>query len=89
MMPGGGHWGIQPGQITDDCELAMCLMRGLLAGKGKLDLFHHALYYGYWIYYGPFDIGQATLNGLGGLSECLHNPDPSIAHEAAKNEIGS
>ena len=23
-MPGGGCWGLQPGQITDDSELAMC-----------------------------------------------------------------
>ena len=30
-MPGGGHWKkIGPGQITDDGELAMCLMWGLI-----------------------------------------------------------
>ena len=23
-MPGGGHWKLAPGQITDDSELAMC-----------------------------------------------------------------
>jgi len=26
LMPGGGCWGIGPGQVTDDGELAMSLM---------------------------------------------------------------
>ena len=56
-MPGGGTWNLQPGQITDDSELAMCQMRGLLAGQGKFDLFYLAFYYGHWIDMGPFDIG--------------------------------
>ena len=88
-MPGGGCWGLSPGQITDDSELAMCQLRGLVAGQGKFDLFHLALYYGHWIYYGPFDIGTTTRNGLERLSADLENPDPSAAHEAAKNEIGA
>ena len=29
-MPGGGPWRIAAGQITDDSELAMCMMRGIL-----------------------------------------------------------
>ena len=37
-MPGGGCFNVSPGQVTDDSELAMCLMRGLLAGEGKLDI---------------------------------------------------
>jgi len=78
-MPGGGYWDLRPGQVTDDSELAMCLLRGLVAGKGKLDLFHHALYYGYWVHYEPFDIGVTTWNGLGPLRECLQNPDPGLA----------
>ena len=57
QMPGGGAWRIQPGQITDDSELAMCQMRGLLAGQGQLDPFYLAFYYGHWIDKEPFDIG--------------------------------
>ena len=38
-MPGGATWDLAPGQITDDSELAMCQLRGLLAGNGKLDAF--------------------------------------------------
>ena len=30
QWPGGGPHGVAPGQITDDSELAMCLMWGLL-----------------------------------------------------------
>ena len=76
QMPGGGYWRLQPGQITDDSELAMCQLRGLLAGQGKFDLFHHCLYYGYWIDYDPFDIGGTTMNGLGELVSCISNPNP-------------
>ena len=37
-MPGGGTWGLAPGQVTDDSELAMCQLRGLVEGNGKLNL---------------------------------------------------
>ena len=33
-MLGGGKWALAPGQVTDDSEMAMCQMRGLLAGGG-------------------------------------------------------
>jgi len=74
-MPGGGYWRLAP----DDSELAMCMLRGLVAGQGKLDLFHHALYYGYWVYHRPFDLGGTIANGLQPLVRCLQNPDPNIA----------
>lgn len=57
QMPGGGAWKLQPGQVSDDSELAMCQMRGLLAGQGQLDPFYLAFYYGHWIDKEPFDIG--------------------------------
>jgi len=31
-MPGGGPWRLRPGQVTDDSELAMCQLHGLLLG---------------------------------------------------------
>jgi len=88
QMPGGGCWRLMPGQVTDDSELAMCMLRGLVAGKGKFDLFHHALYYGHWHFYGPFDIGNTTANGLGPLRNCLSSPNPGLAHAAAKTGPG-
>ena len=66
-MPGGGPFRLQAGQVTDDSELAMCQLHGLIAGDGKFDLFHLCMYYGHWIYFGPFDIGATTRNGLGPL----------------------
>ena len=37
-MPGGGMHKVAPGQVTDDSEMAMCLLHGLIGGKGKLNL---------------------------------------------------
>lgn len=60
-----------------------------MAGRGKFDSFHLALFYGHWIHCGPFGIGYTTLNGLGPLAECLNNPDPSVSHTAARSDPGS
>ena len=84
QMPGGGCWGLRPGQITDDSELAMCQLRGLLAGKGKFDMFHHALYFGSWVEMGPFDIGNTTRIGLCPQAEILHSPNPVVSQRAAR-----
>ena len=81
-MPGGGFWNTKPGQVTDDSELAMCQLRGLLAGEGKFDLFHHCLYYRQWLADGPFDIGETTQAGLGPLLE-HDEPNPAACVEAA------
>jgi len=38
LMPGGGPFNLGPGQITDDSELATCMLSGLLEGKpGQMD----------------------------------------------------
>ena len=47
------------------------------------------MYYGHWIYYKPFDIGQTTMNGLGPLASCRTDPNPEIAHEAARTGAGA
>mmetsp|Transcript_5352 Transcript_5352/g.9828 ORF Transcript_5352/g.9828 Transcript_5352/m.9828 type:complete len:356 (-) Transcript_5352:1183-2250(-) len=60
LMPGGGPFKLGSGQATDDSELAMCLMRGLLEGNGKLNLDRVANYYGQWVETDPFDIGITT-----------------------------
>ena len=60
-----------------------------MAGQGKFDPFHICLHYGYWIHYGPFDIGQATRNGLGPQASCLESPDPAASQQAARGEPGA
>ena len=77
-MPGQGTWGLAPGQITDDSELAMCQLRGLVEGKGTLNLALIARYYGRWLKDGPFDCGFATQNGLRGIDLA----DPKAADAA-------
>ena len=47
-MEGGGTHRLAPGQITEDSEMAMCLMRGLIDGDGKLNTAHIVKYYGKW-----------------------------------------
>jgi ADP-ribosylglycohydrolase len=37
-MPGGGPFMLQPGQITDDSELALHMLAGLLAYDNKISL---------------------------------------------------
>mmetsp|Transcript_17253 Transcript_17253/g.17188 ORF Transcript_17253/g.17188 Transcript_17253/m.17188 type:complete len:97 (-) Transcript_17253:807-1097(-) len=46
-MEGGsqGTHGTGPGQVTDDSELAICLMKGLIDSQGALNLDNIAHYY--------------------------------------------
>lgn len=63
-MPGGGVWGVAPGQITDDGELTMCLLRALAAAP-HFDLETIAQEYATWVRSEPYDIGNTTSSGLG------------------------
>ena len=85
-MVGGGPLHTAPGQITDDGELTLCLARAL-AGTSTFSIEKVALEYLAWYRSSPFDIGNATTNGLsGGLAAA-----PGRVHEgmwraaAAKN----
>lgn len=78
-MPGGGPWNLNPGQITDDSELALCLMQGINLSHQKcqmLDMNYVAEFYGAWIKSPPFDIGMATKGALGPLGR---NPKAEVA----------
>lgn len=61
---GGGCWGVRPGQVTDDTEMALCLARSLeLVG----DYHPYAAVFQYiqWLNTDPFDVGATcryTLN---------------------------
>ena len=57
-MPGGGIWDVGPGQITDDSEMALCLLRGLEQGAPpSLPEEPIAEAYAAWYKSEPFDIG--------------------------------
>jgi ADP-ribosyl-[dinitrogen reductase] hydrolase len=67
-MPGGGVWGVAPGQITDDGELTLCLAQGLAVQEG-FSLEQVARSYAAWVESAPFDIGSTTRAALGCVSE--------------------
>jgi ADP-ribosyl-[dinitrogen reductase] hydrolase len=63
-MLGGGVFKLAPGQITDDGELTLCLLRALADREGRYDANLVARYYIDWAYSDPFDMGIATGNAL-------------------------
>ena len=69
MMPGGGVWGVGPGQVTDDSELAICLARALRHHHPKpgvpLPREAVAVSYAEWLRSPPFDIGACSSGGRG------------------------
>jgi ADP-ribosyl-[dinitrogen reductase] hydrolase len=68
-MPGGGTWEVAPGQITDDGELTMSLLRALADATkhGAPVVDHAASAYARWVASEPFDIGATTRTALGCL----------------------
>ena len=65
-MPGGGYWGVAPGQVSDDGELTICQLQGL-GEAGSYDLEKVAGWYARWIRSNPFDVGTTTKNSMGGI----------------------
>lgn len=65
-MVGGGHFGLAPGQITDDGELTLALTHAIEeAGGDDYDPLITARWYRKWMLSEPFDVGFATSNALG------------------------
>ena len=81
-MVGNGMWSLAPGQVTDDSELAMALMRALIEAQGKLDPTLHCKYYGTWYQHNPIFVGPSTANALSRIN--LEKIDPNAPLEAAK-----
>eukprot|EP00347_Sterkiella_histriomuscorum_P010363 403376591 len=88
-MPGGGPHKTAPGQISDDGELTISLLNGLikstkspdLPGSGMLNLKEHVRMYGKWIQSKPFDIG-ATIRAS--FFKCdINNPNPERVIKSA------
>src|SRR4051812_34856076 len=55
---GGGPFKVRPGQVTDDTQMATCLVTGLRNLK-RYDLFETAKEYARWVPH-AFDIGPET-----------------------------
>ena len=70
LMLGGGPHGVGPGQGTDDSELTIALMNGLIdSGKqGDMNIDCIAKRYVEWFKSDPFEIGRLTSKSLSNLS---------------------
>ena len=73
-MPGGGPFKLESGQPTDDSELAMCLLDGIIdsnedGASGVLDINKIALRYKQWLQSEPFDKGITTTNALSAIQD--------------------
>lgn len=86
-MPGGGCWGeyVNPGQITDDTELAISLgfaIQKMIKTHSKIWINDFLIeYYRKWIKSGCFDKGNCTSSTIGALiyKDCNINDIKSIA----------
>ncbi len=63
-MPGGGVFGLAPGQFTDDGEMTVTLLQALCNTKGAYRRDIVAQAYCQWEGSAPFDIGIATRSAL-------------------------
>jgi len=88
-MVGGGPLRTAPGQVTDDGELTLCLARAL-SGTSTFSIEKVALEYLAWLRSNPFDIGNATTNGLsGGLAAAPGKVHERMWRAAAVQNAGS
>ncbi|CAF1546975.1 unnamed protein product [Rotaria sp. Silwood1] len=69
-LEGGGTWGLQKGQFTDDTSMALCLANSLLARRDFIP-YDQLVRYKWWYRFGYmsstgqcFDIGAATSQSL-------------------------
>lgn len=92
-MTGGGPFGLQPGQWTDDTSMALCLAHSLLYRK-EFDAVDQMNRYCNWYQYGYlsstgecFDIGNATAGALRRYladgNPFAGSPDPASAGNGA------
>ena len=92
-MPGGGYHEVAPGQVTDDTELMQCLLWGYVESNPdnsepkKLDLNKVSDRYGSWFNSDPFDIGNATTEGLKPLSYDGRTAEDSINAARMRNAV--
>ena len=99
-MEGGGPFKLSAGQITDDSELALCLLKGLnesTRSKSKknedvvsIQLDSVVTYYRNWLISPPFDIGKNTKGALKPLlTKCEASQSIKAANEKNKESMSN
>lgn len=88
-MEGGGKWKVIPGQITDDGEMSLCVLQGIVNGEGEYnyDLICHE--YLKWIETDPFSAGYATQNALKPCVGKTSNQSKEVRESAKRYNIFS
>lgn len=79
---GGGPFMLEPGQITDDSELALTLIHSLKVNSGLYNQSLAAKYYIEWFKSEPFDIGNTmrrALTNASDLTDLLDNSKNNIS----------
>jgi len=85
---GGGALQVEPGQITDDSEMALSLLRGLLTSKpGTVNQLAIAQEYVKWYKSSPFDIGRTTINAVDRLHDVFKKKDKESSLKKTIDEI--
>lgn len=80
-MNGGGTFGLEAGQFTDDSEMAASLLRGLekfdenkpLESQSIRLICNIGLEYWKWYQSGPFDIGNTCRGGIYSIKEYFND----------------
>lgn len=84
-FPGGGHWRLRSGQITDDTELAIALADSLATSGDVLDLDRIWRNYKLWWRSKPFDYGNTMQHVL----TTANTPDEAMRTADAYNASGA
>ena len=82
-MPGGGPWGVAPGQVTDDGEMTIALLRAL-SEDGAFDLDRIAGQYRRWFESSPFDVGGTIRATIGAAANAAGMQRAAQRHLASK-----
>ena len=91
-MQGGGTWGLQAGQWTDDTSMALCLAASLIV-NGKSDAYDQFVRYRRWYREGYmsstgkcFDIGKATRDAITAFESLYQKIDKKLGGDKKKSE---
>jgi ADP-ribosyl-[dinitrogen reductase] hydrolase len=85
-LQGGGPYQLNPGQITDDGELTMCLLQafGETGAANTLDIDIIVAWYKKWVLSKPFDMEDTVAGTIGLLDD--HQFNTGAVKKAASTE---
>jgi ADP-ribosylglycohydrolase len=82
-LEGGGPFGLKPGQVTDDTELALALARSIVE-RGGYEADAAAERYAGWLESEPFDVGGTTSQAFRGHARAGQGLAARMAAQASR-----